>query len=59
LTLFLIRINYKIEGMEFVDWLHKIRKESEEERKGRNIGGVEWLKEISKEAKEIKAGRVR
>lgn len=43
----------KIDGMEFIDWLHKIRKESEEERKRRNISGVEWLREISKEADEI------
>ncbi len=40
----------EIEGLDFIDWLHKIRKESEEERKKRGISGVEWLKRIEEEA---------
>ena len=43
----------KIEEMEFLDWLQKIRKESENERIRRGLTGVEWLKEVKKEAKEI------
>jgi hypothetical protein len=43
----------KIEEMEFLDWLHKIRKESELERKRRGLTGSEWLKEVKKEAEKI------
>jgi hypothetical protein len=43
----------KIEGLGFMDWLHKIREESEKERKGRNLSGVDWLREIEKEADQI------
>ncbi len=27
----------EIEGLDFIDWLHKIRKEPEEERKRRHL----------------------
>lgn len=43
----------KIDETEFIDWLHKIRKESEDERIRRGLSGVEWLKEVKKEAEEI------
>jgi len=43
----------KIEGLEFMDWLHKIREESEKERRSRNLSGVDWLREIEKEADQI------
>ena len=49
----ILRECMKIEGLEFMDWLHKIRKESEKERKGRNLSGVDWLREIEKEADQI------
>jgi|GEM_PF-3380772 len=42
-----------IEGLEFMEWLHKIREESEKERKKKKISGDKWLKEIKKEAGEI------
>ncbi len=43
----------KIEEMEFLDWLHKIRRESEDERTRRDLSGAEWLKEVKKEAGKI------
>lgn len=43
----------KIDGLDFMDWLHKIRKESEEERRRRGISGAEWLKEIEKEVSHL------
>jgi len=39
----------KIEGLEFMDWLHKIRKNSEKERKKEQISGINWLKMIYKQ----------
>ena len=36
----------KIDGLDWMDWLHKKREESERERKRRGISGAEWLKEI-------------
>jgi len=35
-----------IDGLEWMDWLHKTRRESEQERKRRGISGAEWLKGI-------------
>ncbi len=43
----------KIKGLEFTDWLHKIRKESEAERKRRKLSGEDWLKETEKRSAEI------
>lgn len=43
----------KIDGLEFMDWLHKIRRESERKRKERNLSGVEWLREVEKQAEEV------
>jgi len=34
----------KIEGLDWLDWLHKIRAESEAERKRRGLTGAEWLR---------------
>jgi len=36
----------KIDGLDWIDWLHKKREESESERKRRGISGADWLKEI-------------
>jgi hypothetical protein len=38
------------DGTEFLDWLHKIRRESLEERKRLGISGVEWLKQVEERA---------
>ena len=40
----------KIDGLDWMDWLHKIRAESEEERKRLGISGVEWLERVEAEA---------
>ena len=40
-------------GLDFMDWLHKIRRESEEKRKRRGISGAEWLKEIGKKVSNL------
>ena len=43
----------KIDGLEFIDWLHKIRRESERARKKRNCPGSVWLKEVKEQADQI------
>jgi len=40
----------KSEQMDFVDWLHKIRREAAAERRRRGISGTEWLCETRREA---------
>jgi hypothetical protein len=43
----------KIDGLEWLDWLHKTRKESEEERKRLGLSRVEWLKRVEERARRI------
>jgi len=45
----------KIDGLEWMDWLHKTRRESEQERKRLGLSRVEWLKRMESEADEIRA----
>jgi len=40
----------EVDGMEFLDWLHRIRRESAQERKRLGISGVEWLKQVEERA---------
>ena len=40
----------KVDGLDWIDWLHKAREESERERIRRGISGAEWLKEIRAQA---------
>jgi len=40
----------KIDGLEWMDWLHKTRQDMEEERKRRGLSEAEWLKEIRLQA---------
>jgi len=40
----------EIDGTEFLDWLHEIRKESLAERKRLGLSGVEWLKQVEERA---------
>ncbi|MBM3331260.1 hypothetical protein FJY68_05320 [candidate division WOR-3 bacterium] len=47
----------KVEGMDWMDWLHKVREESEKERIRRGIGGAEWLKQIRARAEAFKRER--
>jgi hypothetical protein len=46
----------KIEGLDWMDWLHKARQEMEEERKRSGQSEVEWLKEAGARARAIKQG---
>ena len=46
----------KIEGMDWMDWLHKKRAEDEEKRMREGISGAEWLRRISAHTEEVLAG---
>jgi len=35
----------KVDGLDWMDWLHKIRHESEEERRRLGLSGEEWLRQ--------------
>jgi hypothetical protein len=41
----------KIDGLDWMDWLHKIRQDMENQRKRRGESEVEWLKEIQADAR--------
>ena len=45
----------EIEGLDWMEWLHKIRRESEEERKRLGVSRLDWLKRMEREADEIRA----
>lgn len=45
----------KIDGLDWMDWLHKVRREFEEERKRLGLSRVEWLKRMESEADQIRA----
>jgi len=40
----------KIDGLDWIDWLHRQRESSEAERKRRGISGADWLREIRAQA---------
>ncbi len=44
----------KIDGLEWMDWLHKTRQKMEDERKRRGQSEVEWLREAQARARAIK-----
>jgi len=44
----------KIDGLEWMDWLHKTRQEMEDERKRSGQGEIEWLREAGARARAIK-----
>lgn len=44
----------EIDGMDFLDWLHETRKESEQERRRKGIDEVAWLKQLAAEARALK-----
>jgi hypothetical protein len=46
----------KIDGMDWMDWLHKTRQEMEAERKRRGQSEVEWLRAARARAEAIKQG---
>ena len=45
----------KIDGLEWLDWLHETRRKSEQERKRLGLSRVEWLKRMEQEADRIRA----
>jgi hypothetical protein len=44
----------KIDGLDWMDWLHKSRRESEERRRKQGISGVEWLRQMEVHARDIR-----
>ena len=44
----------KIDGLDWMDWLHKTRQKMEDERKRSGQSEVEWLKEAGARARAIK-----
>jgi len=34
----------KVDGLDWMDWLHKVRHESEDERKRFGLSGEEWFR---------------
>jgi len=38
-----------------MDWLHKTRRESEQERKRLGLSRVEWLRRVEREADQIRS----
>jgi hypothetical protein len=44
----------KIDGLDWMDWLHKTRQKMEDERKRSGQSEVEWLKEAAARARAIK-----
>ena len=44
----------KIDGLDWLDWLHKTRRESEAERQRLGLSGEEWLERLEERAKEIR-----
>ena len=44
----------KIDGLDWMDWLHKTRRESEQKRKQLGLSRVEWLGRIAQEADQIR-----
>jgi hypothetical protein len=45
----------KIDGLDWMDWLHKKRAEEEEKRIREGISGAEWLRRASAHAQEVRA----
>jgi hypothetical protein len=45
----------KIDGLDWMDWLHKTRRESEQKRKQLGLSRVEWLRRIEQEADQIRS----
>jgi len=46
----------KIDGLEWMDWLHETRQKMEDERKRRGQSELEWRREAGVRARAIKQG---
>jgi hypothetical protein len=49
----------KVDGLDWMDWLHKVRHESEDERKRLGLSGEEWLRQGRARAEAIMAEMTR
>jgi hypothetical protein len=49
----------KVDGLDWMDWLHKVRRESEDERKRLGLSGEEWLRQGRARAEAIMAALAR
>ena len=49
----------KVDGLDWMDWLHKVRHESEDERKRLGLSGEEWLRQGRVHAEAIMAEMTR
>ena len=45
----------KIDGLDWMDWLHKTRRESEQKRKQLGLSRVEWLRRIGQDADQTRS----
>jgi hypothetical protein len=46
----------KIDGLDWMDWLHKIRREAEEKRIRDGLSVEEWLRREAERDDEVRAG---
>ena len=44
----------KIDGLDWLDWLHKVRRESEAKRRRDGVSGEEWLRQVEQRAGEVR-----
>ena len=47
----------KVDGLDWIDWLHKTREQSEKDRLRRGISGTEWLRELRARAEAFQRER--
>jgi|WetSurMetagenome_2_1015567.scaffolds.fasta_scaffold1770868_1 hypothetical protein len=45
----------RIDGLDWMDWLHKTRRESELKRKQLGLSQMEWLRRVEQEADQIRS----
>ena len=43
----------EIEGKDYMEWLHDVRKKMREEQKKNGFSDVEWMRKITEEAERI------
>lgn len=45
----------KIDGLDWMDWLHKVRREAEEKRLRDGLSVEEWLRRAAEQDDEVRA----
>jgi hypothetical protein len=43
----------KTDDVDWLDWLHKTREESEKERIAKGISGADWLRQVERDAESV------